>query len=144
MGVTISSKTKEIDLGYFGFNRLRTKVAELCNKEIFDHYNHLKDSIYIFRDEDVKKFFNEYNKKTKEIDEKYDMKFNAVLHFLYASDCEASMDVDVCKAIYEVIKTFDDDKTIYGYSGRSDAAVFNDFKDIVKDCIDNNCAMQWS
>ena len=84
MGVTISSKTKEIDLGYFGFNRLRTKVAELCNKEIFDHYNHLKDSIYIFRDEDVKKFFNEYNKKTKEIDEKYDMKFNAVLHFLYA------------------------------------------------------------
>lgn len=65
-----------------------------------------------------------------------------VIYFLYASDCEAEMPVEVCEKIYEVIKDYDDD-LLYGYSGRADCAMFKDFKDLVKDCIDNKCSMEW-
>lgn len=80
MGVTVNSKNYSIDLGYIGFNNLRTKVAEIS--------------------------------------------------------------VEDCKAIWEVIKDYDTN-VLYGYVGRPDCAKFKDFKNIVKDCIDNNCNMEW-
>ena len=65
-----------------------------------------------------------------------------ILCFLYASDCEATMGEDVCKKLYEIIKDYDDD-IAYGYCGREDCATFKDFKELVKDCIDNKCSMEW-
>lgn len=141
MGVTISSKNKSIDLGYGGFMNLRVKVAELINPEIAEHYAKLEEGTFLFGTIKVD-FFKRYDEKTKRLDEKYDYKYNAILHFLYASDCEANMGVDVCKGIYEVIKDYDDD-VCYGYCGRSDCAMFKDFKELVKDCIDNNEPMEW-
>lgn len=41
MGVTVKSKNYSIDLGYGGFNKLRTKVAELTGDEIGQHYRKL-------------------------------------------------------------------------------------------------------
>ena len=35
MGITVRSKNYSIDLGYTGFLRLRTKVAELTAPDIF-------------------------------------------------------------------------------------------------------------
>lgn len=64
------------------------------------------------------------------------------LDFLYSSDCEAKMSVAACKDIYEVIKDYDD-SICYGYCGREDCAMFRDFKDVVRDCIENNCEMTW-
>ncbi len=43
---------------------------------------------------------------------------------------------------YEVIKDYDD-SICYGYCGREDCAMFRDFKDVVRDCIENNCEMTW-
>lgn len=34
MGITVESKNYSIDMGYHGFNRLRTKVAELTGREV--------------------------------------------------------------------------------------------------------------
>lgn len=142
MGVTINSKNKSIDLGYGGFDNLRTKVAELINEEIAEHYKKCKSSMFIFGEDKRKEFFKKYNAETERLDKKYDYKYNYVLHFLYACDCGATMEVDVCKEVYEVIKDYDDD-VLYGYCGRSDCAKFKDFKEIVKDCIDNNEPMEW-
>lgn len=142
MGVTISGVNKSIDLGYFGFNRLRTKVAELINDEIAEHYKKCEESITIFDEEKRKDFFKKYDAETERLDKKYDYKYNSVLYFLYACDCGATMEVDVCKDIYEIIKDYDDDIP-YGYSGRKDCAMFKDFKEVIKDCIDNKEPLEW-
>lgn len=141
MGVTVESKNYSMDLGYIGFNRLRQKVADLTADDIAQHYRNLKDGMYLFGDA-KNEFFRQYNRRISELDEKYNGKFNYVLDFLYASDCEAEIPWDVCVKIYEVIKDYDDD-IIYGYSGRQNGAKFEDFKKIVKDCIDNKCDMTW-
>lgn len=142
MGVTINSKNKSIDLGYIGFNRLRKKIAELINEEIAEHYNKCEESAFIFDDNKREEFFKKYNLETERLDKKYDYKYNYILHFLYACDCEATIKVDVCKELYELIKDYDDE-ICYGYSGRKDCAMFKDFKELVKDCIDNNEPMEW-
>lgn len=143
MGITISSKTKSIDMGYFGFNNLRNTIGDLLPEDLARHYRELKNSIAIFSDKEREEYFKKYNAKTKELDKKHDYKYNSILHFLYACDCEATMSVEVLKQVYELIKDYDDD-TAYGYSGRDNCAMFKDFKDVVKDCIDNNVEMEWS
>ena len=142
MGVTIDSKNKSIDLGFGGFNRLRNKISELVNNEIAEHYKELEKSHFLFEDNKRKEFFEKYDAETERIDKKYDYKYNLILHFLYACDCGATMEVDVCKEIYEVIKDYDDN-IAYGYTGREDCVMFKDFKELVKDCIDNNESMEW-
>lgn len=142
MGVTLESKNKSIDLGYFGFNKLRTKIAELTERDIFEHYKELIEGNHISDYEERNKFFKKYDTETDRLDKKYDYKYNPILHFLYASDCGSEMDIDVCKELYEIIKDYDDDVR-YGYCGREDCAMFKDFKELVKDCIDNNCNMEW-
>lgn len=142
MGVTIDSKNKSIDLGYGGFNLLRTKISELTNTDIAEHYKELDKGSFLLGEDKRKEFFKKYDAETDRIDKKYDCKYNSILHFLYASDCESTMEVDVCKDLYEIIKDYDDD-IAYGYTGRSDCAMFKDFKELVKDCIDNNESMEW-
>ncbi|PWL51806.1 MAG: hypothetical protein DBY38_12740 [Clostridium cadaveris] len=142
MGVTIRSKNKSIDLGYFGFRRLRIKVAELTNFEIEEHYRYLEQGTYIFNEKAREIFFKKYDSKIMELDKKYNYKYSSILNFLYSSDCEAVIEVDNCKDIYEIIKDYDDD-VCYGYCGREDCAMFKDFKELVKDCVDNNEPMEW-
>ena len=127
-------------MGAFGFAALRRKVAELTNEEIYKHYCNL--FTYHPTIKDSKDYYKQYDAKTDTLDKKYDYKYNDILYFLYASDISAKMPVDVCKKIWELIKDYDDD-VLYGYSGRPDCAKFADFKEIVKDCMDNNCNMRW-
>lgn len=42
------------------------------------------------------------------MNKKYNGEKSDILDFLYASDCNATMDVQHCKSIYEVIKDYDD------------------------------------
>lgn len=87
-------------------------------------------------------FFEKYDKKITEISEKHSGEYDEILHFLYASDCEAKIPYQICEKIYDVIKDYDDN-ICYGYAGRPDCAMFKDFKNLVKDCIDNKCNMEW-
>lgn len=141
MGVTIESKNNSIDLGYGGFNNLRKKVAELTAYDIFEHYKKLDDGMFLFG-EAQKKFFKEYNSKIEELDKNHKEEKSSILDFLYASDCNGEMDTKHCKDIYDVIKDYDDN-ICYGYCGRPDCTMFKDFKELVKDCIDNGCEMTW-
>lgn len=142
MGVTIDSENCSIDLGYSGFNRLRTKVAELTAPDILEHYMKLEKGMFLtgtIREE----FFKDYNTEIQRLSEKYNGDKDNILDFLYASDCDGEMDVEHCKSIHDVIKDYDDD-ICYGYCGRPDCAMFGDFKELVKDCIDTNTPMEWS
>lgn len=142
MGVTIESKNHSIDLGGWGFICLRTKVAELAAPDICEHYKKSMDGMRLY-DEDKRKAFHEsYNAKIAELDKRYEGKMSDILDFLYESDCDAKMDTDHCRSIYEVIKNYDDD-ILYGYSGRKDCAKFADFKKIVKDGIDSGDGFSW-
>ena len=141
MGVTIESKNHSIDLGYIGFNLLRRKVAELTAEDIGVHYKELSKVFCYFGDERAI-HIERYNRKITELSEKYNGEKDGILHFLYAADTDGEMPVEICKEIYEVIKDYDDD-ILYGYSGRPDCAKFKDFKELVKDCIDNDCTMKW-
>ena len=139
MGVTIKSSQHSIDLGGGGFKRLRTKIAELAAPDIFEHYKKLDERL---KSPNRKAFFEDYDAKIAELDEKYEGKMSDILDFLYESDCGAEMDADHCRSIYEVIKDYDDD-ILYGYAGRKDCAKFADFKKIVKDGIDSGDGFSW-
>lgn len=141
MGVTIESKNYSLDFGYGGFFNIRKKVAELTSPDVGEHYKKLENSVFLFGKR-MDSFFEEYNKKITEISEKHNGKFDEILHFLYSSDCGAKMPYQVCEKIYAVIKDYDDN-ICYGYSGRPDCAMFKDFKNLVKDCVDNKCDMGW-
>lgn len=141
MGVTIDSKNYSIDLGYGGFSRLRNKVAELAGPDIYEHYKYLDNGVSLYGEERTK-FFEDYDRKIKELDEKYNGKKSKILDFLYECDCSGKMNITHCKAIWKEIEDYDDN-ILYGYSGRPDCAMFKDFKKIVKDCIDTKTIMKW-
>lgn len=141
MSTTISSKTKSITLGGSGFKKLRSKVAELAGEEIKKHYDEL-DQFLCISIRHRKTFFEDYDKRTEELVEKYkDME--TIFDFLYAPDCNATFSFEECLCIWELIKDYDDTIS-YGYPGRKDCAKFADFKEIVKECIDTGCELQWS
>lgn len=142
MGVTIESKNHSIDLGGWGFICLRTKVAELAAPDICEHYKKSMDGMRLYDEDERKAFYESYNAKIAELDKKYEGKMSDIIDFLYESDCDAEMDADHCRSIYEVIKNYDDD-ILYGYSGRKDCAKFADFKKIVKDGIDSGDGFSW-
>lgn len=141
MGVTINSKNHSIDLSYSGFYRFRKKVAELTAPDIYEHYEKLNDWRYVLLRES-ENFSAEYDEKIVELDKKYDGKYSGVLEFLYTSDCGGEADAEHCKSVYEIIKDYDDD-ICYGYCGRSDCAMFKDFKQLIKDGADTGTGIEW-
>lgn len=141
MGVTIRSENCSMDLGYSGFDRLRTKVAELTAPDIHKHYDYLRMGMFLTATE-KEKFFEAYDAKIQRLSEKYNGEKDNILDFLYKSDCNGEIDKEHCSSIYEVIKNYDDN-ICYGYCGRPDCAMFKDFKELVKDCIDTNTSMRW-
>ena len=142
MGITIKSKNFSADMGYVGFNRFRNKVAELSNKEFGKHYKDLESSIVIFNEKEREEYFQKYDAKTEKLVEK-NLISEEIANFCYQSDCEGSIDQDQAKQIYEKIKDYDDN-ICYGYSGRSDCAMFSDLKNIFKDCAENGGTVDWS
>ena len=142
MGVTIKCKKtgREMDMGYFGFFKLRAKVAELVGSEVGEHYKKLDDILnipYPERENVLKLYDDETERLVK----------NKVLSikiadFLYQSDCDGKIRYGACKEILKVIGDYDD-SIIYGYAGRKNPAKFKDFKEILQDCVDNKCFMIW-
>lgn len=141
MGVTIDSTNFSADMGYGGFSRFREKVATLSNLEFGKHYAEL-DKAMILQGAERDSFFKKYDEKTKEL-VKDNLITEEVANFCYQSDCEGSIDQEQAKEIYEKIKDYEDDNC-YGYSGRSDCAMFSDLKNIFKDCAENGDTVDWS
>ncbi|MER2060513.1 MAG: hypothetical protein ABTA16_16955 [Niallia sp.] len=140
MGITLYSKNKSIDMGYFGFSALRNTVAELAHEKLYAHYKELYTHVP-YSEPARTEFFEHYDKKTDELIETLGVPVE-IYYFLYASDCEASMSYKVCKELYKLIKEHDDN-VCYGYFGRTDCAMFKDFKEIVEECAKNRHVMRW-
>ena len=143
MGVTLWSKNREADCGCGGFLRLRQKVADLTSPEIGTFYRKLFDaapSCVLERAE----FFEQYDKDLQDLNAKLkkEPKKLRILDFLYQSDCGGKAGVWTCRAIYEVIKDYDDDYC-YGYAGRPDCMMWSDFKEIIQDCIEAKTPLRW-
>lgn len=142
MGVTIKCKKtgREMDVGYFGFFKLRAKVAELVDSEVGEHYKKL-DGIFDMPSPEKKHALESYNDKTERLIESKMLPIK-IADFLYQSDCDGKIRYGACKEILKVIGDYDD-SIIYGYAGRENPAKFKDFKEILQDCVDNKCFMIW-
>lgn len=68
MGVTIKCKKteREMDVGYFGFFKLRAKVAELVDSEVGEHYKKL-DGIFDMPSPEKEHALESYNDKTERL-----------------------------------------------------------------------------
>ena len=143
MGVTIKCKKtgRDIDLGYGGFARLRNKVAELMGEPFYSHYMKLDKAPVSMRPDEEKKFYTEWDVEAIRLVRENDLPVK-VVNFLLESDCEGKIRYGACKAILKVIGDYDDN-ICYGYAGRSDCAMFRDFKAILQDCVDNKRDMVW-
>lgn len=142
MGITIWSKNREADCGLGGFKSLRQKVADLTSPEIGTFYRKLDDAPFFGPER--KKFFEKYDKELHDLNGKFkkEPKKLRILDFLYQSDCEGKADRWTCRAIWEVIKDYDDDYC-YGYAGRPDCMTWSDFKKIIQDCIETKTQLNW-
>lgn len=139
MGVTIHSPNFSIDMGYFGFERLRQKIADLTAKDIGEHYKALLGGA-AGKENDV--WIESYNRKTEELAEKYNGRYNKILNFLYAPDCDGKVSYGTCKDMLHVIGDYDDN-ILYGYAGRPDCAKFADFRKLLEDCVENKKPLRW-
>ena len=109
MGITMKSPNHKISLGYGGFMRLRLKVAELTNNDIFEHYRYLCNYSYKMTMTE----FADYDERTEELEDKYNGKMDAVFDFLYASDTDAILSPEICSMVYGIVKDYDDN-IVYG------------------------------
>ena len=144
MGVTIECKKtkREIDLGYFGFSRLRCKVAQLMGEPFYSHYMKLLDAPRFMEPDEKKEFYTQWDTEATRLITENNIPVK-VVNFLLESDCEGKIRYGACKTILKVIGDYDDN-ICYGYAGRKDCAMFRDFKAILQDCVENKCDMVWN
>ena len=142
MGVTIKCKKtgREMDVGYFGFHKLRAKIAELVSPKVGKHYQ-MYDGIFSMTSPAKEHALKSHADETERLIERKELSIK-IADFLYQSDCEGKIRYGACKEILKVIGDYDN-RVIYGYAGRENPAKFKDFKEILQDCVDNKCFMVW-
>ena len=139
MGITIYSRNISHDLGAGGFFRLRKTIAMLCPDEIRDHYMRLADGYYDLMHDG----FEEYDKETEQIYQKYRKAYGKVIDFLYAPDTGARLSYGTAGQLLKLIGDYDND-VIYGYAGWGDRAMrFHHFKEILQDAYATKTRWGW-
>lgn len=141
MGVTISCKKtgRSIDMGYFGFNNLRNRVAKLVGEPFASHYDGLNHAPFL--GEARKEYFEKFDRRTAELLETKQVSIK-IVDFCLQPDAGGSIRYGACKEILKIIGDYDDN-VLYGYSGRPDCAMFKDFKAILQECVDRKCDLVW-
>lgn len=146
MGITIKCKKtgSGCDLTYVGFERFRGKVAYLLNEEFGKHYEKLFSSemMCVHDSEEREKMFENFNRETDRLMTKHKLS-KRIVRFLYESDCEGKCSPTACKAIYDVIKGYDD-KICYGYAGRPNCARFSTLKALFLECAEMKSYLEWN
>lgn len=138
MGLTIRGNYKgtiELDGGYSILAKIRTRVANAWDKEFGEHYETLFNATVDFK---------AFNAKTREIlsDDRFKDEDQDIVDFLFASDCEGSIDYKTCKKIYELIKDNNEPAQLrYALFSHND---WEDFKQLLKECYSHRSKMRWS
>ena len=83
MGLTIKCKKTgcEMDVGYFGFFKLRAKVAELVNSEVGEHYKKLYD-IFDMPSPEKERALESYNDETEQLIERKCFRLKLQISFI--------------------------------------------------------------
>lgn len=139
MGVTIQSNSKSLHMGYGGFARLRIRIAEAIDKEeLLPLYRRTFDHVFI---EETQKWYDYYNKKIDDIIQRKNLDID-VIDFLHMSDCDGKIDSLTAGKILTYLNSItEEDSSNYGYALHP--VSLNDFKNLLQDCVDNNCNMEW-
>lgn len=138
MGVCLTSRKSNysFDMGYIGFNNLRTNIAKAWDKEFGEAYGNTKQ--LFFEPE-------EYTKRLNSIlaDERFKDEDADILDFLMASDCNGKCGYKTCKKLYNLIKDVDFGKKIFTYAAYSDGKDYEHLKLFLKECYQKRRMMIW-
>jgi hypothetical protein len=138
MGIRIVSKNDTLTLGYGDFYRIRCVIAGFYSSEF--------KSLYELWCRPFSKISNEEGNKQLELlkekgvfcDEDED-----ILDFLFASDCGGKLSYKKCKRLYNLINK--SENIIYNEPLNEDDKDedLDDFKELLKDCVDNCYGFKW-
>lgn len=138
MGVCLTSRKSNyyFDMGYIGFNNLRTNIAKAWDKEFGEAY---ADNTMCMLHPEV------YTKRLNRIlaDERFKNEDADILNFLMASDCDGKCGYKTCKKIYNLIKDVDFGKKIFTYAAYSDGKDYEHLKLFLKECYQKRRIMIW-
>ena len=138
MGVCLTSKKSNyhFDMGYIGFNNLRTNIAKAWDKEFGEVYSDTR--LCLINEE-------EYNERLNSIlaDERFKDEDADILDFLMASDCNGKCGYKTCKKLYNLIKDVDFGKKIFTYAAYSDGKDYEHLKLFLKECYQKRRMMIW-
>lgn len=123
---------------YTGFTDLIKKIAYIAAEDIGDSYTAFCETPGFCASNP---YLVEHLEKVSALDKKYNGEMSHILRFIYLSEKRTEIELDVCEALYQLIKDYDDGDVVYGYFNSADSPTFKQFQELVKDCIDNKCSM---
>jgi len=138
MGVSLRCvKTgRSMELGYGGFMRWRLKIAELYNKQWYDHYALLTDLARPKSQE----WYDAFNKETQRLieEEGIDVK---IVDFCFQSDAGGKINYGACRKILNAIGDYTDNYS-YTYTAHADHD-WDRLKAILQECVDTRSPLRW-
>lgn len=131
MGVTIQSKDeiKDLSMSYGSFNELRETIALVYDEEWGKGYKEYNDYFRFarFTPADSEKKFNSLQEMAKQKHLKA-----SIFNFLWKSDCDGNLSKTACNDLYKLLK---DTKNNYW--------CWEEFKELLKYCVENNQGVFW-
>ena len=138
MGICLTSRKSDysFDMGYGGFNNLRTNIAMAWDKELGEAYADICMAMF---------HPNEYNERINKIiaDDRFKDEDADIFDFLFASDCNGKCSYKTCGKLYNLIKDINFGKKIFTYSAYSDGKDYEYLKDFLKECYQKRRTMIW-
>ena len=139
MGLTVTAKNSvhNFPMSYGGFNRMRSKIANVYDQEFGKLYHELQT---IYEDNEKDQHIEKINNLLKNPRFKND---DDILDFFFASDLKGSITPKTCSKIYNIIKDHDFGSSTFTYTAFSDGKDYEHLKIFLKDCARNNKKMHW-
>ncbi len=138
MGICLTSRKSSysFEMGYGGFNNLRTNICKVFDKELGEVY---ADTLFALNDP------QNYTKRVNEIlkDERFKDEDKDILDFLFASDCGGKCSYKTAKKIYDLIKDIDFGGKIFTYAAKTDGKDYENFKEFLKECYQKHRTIIW-
>ena len=138
MGVCLTSRKSSysFDMGYGGFNNLRTNICKAFDKELGEIY---EDTSFALKSPE------EYTNRVNEIlkDSRFKNEDEDILDFLFAPDCDGKCSYKTAKKIYDLIKDIDFGKKIFTYAAYSDGKDYENLKAFLKECYQKRRTVIW-
>lgn len=127
------------DLG--GLLRLRERVADMVSPEVGEHYRSLKTAFQIPMDE-RRAFWDRHDDKTCSLVKQRKLS-TALLDFLYSPDCEANLDAGSVAEVLEVATSQKMEDDTYYNRTHENAATWQKFLDLLRECVKTNSGLEW-